>query len=142
MGIEVNSERRDVSVAVSNELRAYARTRWPLANDKFRKTRLASLIGVTERRIKSLWEGDPAAVLREHEAAAIRKLHKQRQIEEANRNDFAALQDRVARLEAALLAVDEEFHQPALAGLRGALAGGRGKDVAGVTDADPTDYSD
>ena len=137
MGIEDNAERREVSAAVSNELKLYARQRWPLANDKFRKGRLAHIIGVTDRRIKSLWEGDPAAVLREHEAAAIRKLRKQRQVEEDNRNDFQALQARLARLEAAFAAVDPEFFYEQMAALRVANDAGRGDHVtssAGETD--------
>lgn len=131
MGIEDNAERREVSAAVSNELKLYARQRWPLANDKFRKGRLAHIIGVTDRRIKSLWEGDPAAVLREHEATAIRKLQGARKIEEANRVEFQALQARLARLEAAFAAVDPEFFHEQMAALRVSTDAGRGDYVAG-----------
>jgi hypothetical protein len=53
--------------------------------------------------------------------------------EEANRNDFQALQARVAALEAALLASDEDFHQPQMAGLRRAAFGGRGSDEPNTT---------
>lgn len=134
MGIEDNSERHEVSVAVSNDLRVYARMRWPLANDKFRKSRLEVLLGVSSRRIKSLWEGDQNAVLREREAIAIRKLidgKKQRQIEEATRNDFQALQARIARLEAALLQRDPRPHSEQVAAHHEANYGRRRGDVAG-----------
>lgn len=60
MGIEDK-----VNAAISHDLRVYARRRWPLANDKFRKDRLASLLAVSARRIKSLWEAEESAVIRE-----------------------------------------------------------------------------
>jgi hypothetical protein len=89
---------------------------------------LATLLNLTERRVKSLWEGDPSAVIREHEAEAVRRLVGR--IDEANGHDFKALQARIARLEAALFASDAEFHQPQMAALRDAIDGRRGGDVA------------
>ena len=117
MGIEDK-----VNAAISHDLRVYARRRWPLANDKYRKDRLATLLKVTTRRIKSLYEGEQSAVIREHEAEAVRQLLGQ---EEANRNDFQALQARIARLEAALFTQDEEFHHQQVAALREAIDGRR-----------------
>lgn len=102
MGIEDK-----VNADISNDLRVYARRRWPLANDKFRKARLATLLNVSARRIKSLYEGEQTAVIREREAEAVRQLVGQ---EEANRDDFQALQARIARLEAALFAQDADSH--------------------------------
>lgn len=131
MGIEDK-----VNAAISHDLRVYARRRWPLANDKFRKDRLASLLAVSAQRIKSLWEAEESAVIREQEAEAVRRLVGQQQIEEANRNDYQALQARIARLEAALFASDAEFHQPQMAALREASRGRRGGNVAGQTDTD------
>jgi hypothetical protein len=118
---------RDVNAAIAQDLKFYSRRRWPMANDKFRKSRLASLLNVTERRIKSLWEADERAVIREHEAEAVRRLIGQ---EEANRNDFQALQARIARLEAALLTSDPDFHHDQVAGLRQAANSGRGGNVS------------
>jgi hypothetical protein len=139
LGIEDN-----VNIAISNDLRVYARQRWPLANDKYRKGRLANLLQVSERRIKSLWEGEQSAVIRHSEAAAVRRLLGQKEIEEANRNDFQALQERIARLEAALLSRDPEFHHEQMAGLRSSVDGGRGGDVASATidHDDPESFSD
>lgn len=143
MGIED----KDMNAILADDLRVYARQRWPLANDKYRKDRLATLLRVSSRRIKSLWEGEQSAVIRQSEAEAVRRLLGQKQIEEANRDDFQALQARIARLEAALFASDEEFHHEAMAGLRAAAGGGRGGYVAGpsgraVDHDDPESFSD
>lgn len=90
--------------AIANDLRLYARKRWPMANDKFRKGRLATLLEVSERRIRSLWNGEETAVLRQGEVERIRKLVGQEQLEERNRVAFQELQSRVERLEALLAA--------------------------------------
>lgn len=110
MGIEDK-----VNAAVSHDLRVYARRRWPLANDKFRKDRLADLLKLSARRIKSLYEGEASAVIREHEAEAVRRLVGQA---EANRNDLQDLSSRIARLEAALLHQDEDFFRDQVDGIR------------------------
>lgn len=128
MGIEDKT----MNAILADDLRVYARQRWPLANDKYRKARLATLLQVSSRRIKSLWEGEQTAVIRQHEAEAVRRLIGQRQIEEANRDDIAALQDRIARLEAALFANDPDFHQPQMGALRAAARGGRRDDGSGT----------
>lgn len=123
MGIEDK-----VNAALANELRVYARTRWPLANDKYRKSRLATLLDVSSRRIKSLWEGEDSAVVREHEAEAVRRLIGLKVAEEANRNDLIALQARIARLEAALFEGDEDFHRAQVDAFRRAAGLGRRAD--------------
>lgn len=123
MGIEDK-----VNAAIASDLRVYARRRWPLENDKYRKHRLASLLGFSARRIKSLWEAEQTAVIRQHEAEAVRKLLGQQEIAEANRNDIQALQDRIARLEAAITAQDEEFGRAQMAGYREAVGLGRRDD--------------
>lgn len=123
MGIEDK-----LNAAIAQDLRVYARRRWPLENDKYRKHRLADLLGVTERRIKSLWEAEDTAVVRQHEAEAVRKLVGHQEIAEANRNDIQALQARISRLEAALLAQDAEFHSAQVAGFRQSVGFGRGED--------------
>ena len=117
MGIEDK-----VNAAISHDLRVYARRRWPLANDKFRKDRLAELLKVSARRIKSLYEGEESAVIREHEAEAVRRLVGQA---EANRNDLQDLAQRIARLEAALLHGDEDFNRFQLDAIRQATGRGR-----------------
>lgn len=141
MGIED----KNMNAMMADDLRVYARQRWPLANDKYRKARLANLLQVSARRIKSLWEGEQSAVIRQSEAEAVRRLLGQKQVEEANRDDFQALQARIARLEAALFSGDEEFHHPQMAALRAASERGRGGNVSGGTrydHDDPDSYSD
>jgi hypothetical protein len=125
LGISDNLERREVNAALADDLKIFARRKWPLSTDEWRMSRLANMIGVGTRRMKSLYQGEATAVLRQHEAEAIAKLLNQRQIEEANRNDFQVLQARIARLEAALFASDEEFHQPQMAAFRNAADDGR-----------------
>ena len=105
MGIQDKSEPREVTVAVATDLRIYAGRRWPTMNHKWRKARLASLLGMNERRVKSIYEAEETARLRVDEEARINALiHADSEIEEANRDDFKALQERVARLEALLAA--------------------------------------
>lgn len=111
-----------VNAAISHDLRVYARRRWPLGNDKFRKDRLATLLKLSSRRIKSLWEGEQSAVIREHEADAVRRLVGQA---EANTNDLQALAQRIARLEAALLHGDEDFHRDQVDAIRQVARGRR-----------------
>lgn len=97
------TEPREVSVAVSTELRLYAGQRWPTMNHKWRKARLASLLGMNERRVKSLYEGDPSARIRQDEISRIEALVSARRgtADAADR----ALSKRVAELEANLARV-------------------------------------
>lgn len=138
MGIDAKSEPREVSAAaVSVELKAYARQRWPLDNDKSRKALLRKLLGFTGRRMRSLYEGEGTAVPRGSETAAIEDLIGRKigaAADEENRDAFMALQARVARLEAALAVVDEAFFDPQMAAYREALHGGRRGNEPGETD--------
>lgn len=131
MGILDNSEGRKVNAALAADLKVFARQKWPLSTDEWRMSRLADLLGLGRRRVKSLYQGEPTAVLRHHEAEAIAKLLKQRKAEEATRDDIGDLQARIARLEAALFAQDEDFARGQMEGYRQGLAGGRRKDDAG-----------
>lgn len=130
MGHLDNSERREVNAALADDLKIFARRKWPLSTDEWRMGRLSHMIGVGARRMKSLYQGEATAVLRQHEAEAIQKLLRERKVEEANRDDFQALQARIARLEAALFSQDEEFHQPQMVALREGADVGRGSHVA------------
>jgi hypothetical protein len=130
LGISDNLERQEVNAALAADLKVFARRKWPLSTDEWRMSRLAHMIGVGTRRMKSLYQGEATAVLRQHEAEAINRLLKQRQIEEGTRDDIAALQDRIARLEAALLPQDEDFNSVQMEGYRQSVAIGRGKDDA------------
>lgn len=111
-------------LAASKDLKFYARRRWPLANDKFRKDRLAELLDLTKRRIKSLYEGDRNAVLRQHEAESIerltgKKLGAAAELEEA-RHEYRTLAQLEASLEALADGPHESFYRPLLDAFRAA----------------------
>ncbi len=122
-----SKERRDMSTAAQTLMREYAGLRWPSMNHKGRIARLAGVLGFTHRRTRSLYQNEPGARLRADELASIEALN--RRIEEGNRNEFAILQSRVARLEAALLRQDEEFHSEQMAAFSAAVDGRRREDV-------------
>lgn len=117
-------ERNDMSATAQTLMRDYAAFRWPTMNHKGRISRLAGVLGFGHRRTRSLYQNEPGVSLRADEMAAIAALREQK-IEEANRHDFQDLQARIARLEAALFAQDEEFHREQVDALRQAVGGGR-----------------
>jgi len=83
--------------ALADDLRAYAGKRWPSGNAKFRKGRLADLLGFTERRVRSFWEAKAAAP-RDYEIAAIKALIGEK--EKADALADKALTERIDELEA------------------------------------------
>lgn len=69
--MSTSATHQDVSAA----LRAYSRKRWPLAADKFRKERLAQLLNISSRRVRSLWQAEATAALdNEDEISRIERL--------------------------------------------------------------------
>lgn len=126
------SERREVTVEVATDLRIYAGQRWPTMNHKWRKARLASLLGMNERRVKSIYEAEQTARLRVDEEARIKALIGQR--EKADAADIA-LAKRIADLEAqvatlaALLARDTLAAEGRHAHTQGARSSGRSQSV-------------
>lgn len=90
--------------ALANDLRVYAGTRWPTMNHKWRKARLASLLGMNERRVKSLYEAEETARVREDEAARIKTLISAKE-EAASAEADKALEARIADLETQLAMV-------------------------------------
>ena len=132
LGMQDNSERRDVTVEVATDLRIYAGQRWPTMNHKWRKARLASLLGMNERRVKSIYEAEQTARLRVDEEARIKALIGQR--EKADAAD-TALAKRIADLEAqvatlaALLASDTLAAEGRVGHRQGAGASGRSQPV-------------
>lgn len=122
-------EREAMSTAAQTMLRDYAGWRWPSLNHKGRIARLAGHLGLTHRRARALYQNEPGMRLRADEMAAIAALRQQK-VEEANRDVFEDLQARIARIEAALFASDEEFHHEQMAALREALDSGRSGNVA------------
>lgn len=90
-------EPREVTAALATDLRVFAGQKWPTMNHKWRKARLASLLGMSERRVKSIYESEQTARLRADEEARIKALLGQK--EEANAADIA-LARRISELEA------------------------------------------
>lgn len=121
-------ERSEMTATAQLMMRDYAGTRWPTLNHKGRIARLAGVLGFGHRRVRSIYQNEPGVSLRADEMAAIAALREQK-IEEANQHAFQDLQARIARLEAALFAQDEEFHHDQMAALRRATNSGRGEDV-------------
>lgn len=109
---------REVTAALAEDLRVYAVKRWPTMNHEWRKERLASILGMRVRRVRSFWDGEETLSPRQSEVDAITALigAEEREIEEANRDAFAALQTRIARLEAIILAQEAHPHHGPMAG--------------------------
>jgi hypothetical protein len=160
LGIEANSERREVNTAVvSREMRSYARQRWPLANDKARKEAWRRLLGVTARRIKSLWEGEETAVPRATETTLVEQIighrigaaaeEEEQDALRSSQENYRALEARLARVEALFESVDPEFGSEFVAAFRAQIRGPCGSaDRGGTGDGpsgpeyDPSDFSD
>lgn len=123
---------REVTTALADDLRTYAVKRWPTMNHEWRKAKLASLLGMKVRRVRSYWDAEETLSPRQSEVDAIAELiGSEREIEEANRDAFAALQERIARLEAIILAQEAQPHHGPLAGKGERSFGRRRTDVAG-----------
>jgi hypothetical protein len=132
LGKFAKAEERVTTASLSTDLRVYATKRWPLDKDERRKERLATLLKMTKRRVRSLWENEATARPRGEEIERIEALisAEQEEIEEANRDAFAALQERIARLEAVVLALSSEQDHDAVAGGGKRAFGRRRGDVA------------
>lgn len=92
---------RDVTAALADDLRAYAVKRWPTMNHEWRKAKIASLLNMKVRRVRSYWDGEESLSPRQQEVEAIKSLigaEEEKAREEADR----ALAKRVAELEAQL----------------------------------------
>lgn len=98
MGIWDKPEPREMTAALADDLREFAGRKWPTMNHKWRKARLASLLGMSSRRIKSIYEAEQTARLRADEEAKITALIGRK--EEANAEADRALAERLADLEA------------------------------------------
>jgi hypothetical protein len=116
--MRAKNEPTDVSI-VADDLRVFAVRKWPTRNHKWRKLELASLLGMTPRRVRSIYEAEETARLRPAEEARIKALiedSKNSELEEANRDAFEALQARIARLEAIVLSQAAQQNNGAMAG--------------------------
>ncbi len=114
-----------MSAAAQIDLRLFAAEEWPLINHKGRLRNLAKLLpNWSERRVRAVYNAESGVSLRAEEQADINAL-----IEEENRNEFQALENRLARLEAALFHTDEAFHHEQVAAFRASADGRRGSNV-------------
>lgn len=131
-----------MSASAQTLMREYAAFEWPTLNHKGRMAKLAKALGFGHRRVRALYQNEDGISVRADEMAAIEALR-----EEANRNEFQDLQARIARLEAALFAQDEEFHSDQVAAFRAAADQRRGPDEPiavdwrGTVEFDPSDFS-
>lgn len=103
MSFSPKNEPHKVTTAVATDLRIYAGRRWPTMNHKWRKARLASLLGMNERRVKSIYEAEETARLRVDEEARIKALIGAK--EEADVVADKALAARISDLEAQVAAL-------------------------------------
>lgn len=103
-----------MTAALSHDLREFAGQKWPTMNHKWRKAKLASMLRMSERRIRSIYEADPAARIRADEAERITALVHQGDVEDAALSTrIAELEAQVARLVEAL--ASDEMAQPRMA---------------------------
>lgn len=124
-----------MSTALSHDLREYAVKRWPTMNHEWRKAKLASMLGMKLRRVRSYWDGEETLFARVDEVEALRALMNmpQSKLEEANQDAFAQLQTRIARLEAVLFSQETGGDYGALAGGGQEIDSGRGGHVANAS---------
>lgn len=101
MGIQDKRKARGMAADLSTDLRIYAVQKWPTMNHKWRKAKLASMLGMNARRMKSLYEAENTARLRADEETKIIALLGQKQ-QVNNEASDRALAQRVAELEAQL----------------------------------------
>lgn len=115
-----NSENKAMEMDATIEMREHVRQiGWPKFPDEqvlFRIERVARRLRISARRARSYWYGEPATITAEHMDKARRLARAP--LEEEARNEFAELQNRIARLEAALAVQDEDFHSPSIDALR------------------------
>lgn len=146
---QLGTEAKMTTVAISTELRLFARTRWPLENDKSRKRLLASALKFTHRRVRSFYEAEETAVPRDHEVVAIEKLigrpisRNERELADAQA-EYRSLAEIASSLWALAHGPDADFYGPKMDALRSALLGeghpdrGRGRGT-GAGDQGRTD---
>lgn len=115
-----SSENKAMEMNATIEMRDHVRLiGWPQFPDEqvlFRIERVARRLGITPRRARAFWYGEATNIPAEHMDKARRLARAP--LEEEARNEFAELQNRIARLEAALAVQDEDFHRPAIDALR------------------------
>lgn len=81
-------------------------------------------------RVKDVWYADPRIRIGADELADLRDIARDEAAAREARNEFRQLQDRIARIEAALGVSDPEFHSDAIDALRQS-SGGEDRSVGG-----------
>lgn len=119
-----------MTAVLADDLRAFAGRKWPTMNHKWRKARLASLLGLSERRIKSIYEAEQTARLRADEKAKITALIGQKEEADAHAEADRALAERLAELEAQVAFLVSALAREAMASPSG-QAGGTVRTAAG-----------
>lgn len=131
MGKFAKTGERVTTATLSRDLRVYAARRWPLDKDERRKERLATLLNMTKRRVRSLWENEGTARPRGEEIERIKALIGAEE-EEAYAEAYRQMDARFAAMEAELAALRTAIAATALAGEGAAHSGsGRGPDRQG-----------
>jgi hypothetical protein len=141
---KLSKDRSEVSASAQIMLRNYAGDRWPSMNHKGRIGRLASVLGFSPRRVRSLYQNEPGVRLRADEMAAIDNLRRAREEAKnvrASQAEYRALEARIAALEALFAGVDEEHGRPYLDGFRAMAFGDGGAAVGGSREDGPPDQS-
>lgn len=115
MGKFAKMEGRVTSATLSTDLRIYAVKRWPLDKDERRKERLAALLNMTKRRVRSLWENERTARPRGDEIERIEALIGAEE-DHANAEAYRALEARFASMEAELAGLREAIAAASMAG--------------------------
>lgn len=102
-----------MTAALASDLRTYAVRRWPDMNHEWRKAKLASLLGMKVRRVRSFWDAEETLSPRVAEVEAINNLlgQKEETYDEADR----ALAARIADLEAEVAALRKALASDQLA---------------------------
>lgn len=118
-------ERNDMSASAQFILRDYAGARWPTLNHKGRMARLAGVLGLGHRRVRSIYQNEEGVSLRADEMAAIAALRREKADDavRSSQAEYRALEARIAALEELFRAGDEEHHRPQLDALWDAARG-------------------
>lgn len=87
------------------------------------------LAGWSANRVKDLWYADPRVKVSGDELLQLRAVARSN--EDKARDEYRELNQRIARLEARLLATDADFYGPDIAALRGSIGVAGRKDRAG-----------
>ncbi len=63
-----------MSASATDIMRNYATTQWPFDNHKSRIWKLKRFLGWTERRVRSIYNGEQGVALRAHEQSELQAL--------------------------------------------------------------------